>query len=131
MTNTVDVRKRAPTRRHTLANGWTIHYRVISVIYPVISSMMELRTLYAWTLDEIYDKISAGDRTGPVERFKFGKAVLEFRAERGYSTSVGWYVVKEFAEKMLLEGEFPMTYTCHIAPPGSDVGIQVTLSILL
>ena len=92
--------------------------------------MMELRTLYAWTIDELYDKMSAGDQSGPVERFKFGKAVLEFKAERGYSTSVGWHIVREFAEKML-EGQFPMTYTCHIAPPGSDVGIQITLSILL
>ncbi|KAL8875318.1 MAG: hypothetical protein Q9192_009067, partial [Flavoplaca navasiana] len=106
------------------------HYKVISVIYPVLSSLMELRTLYTEILTEVTNRSSAGKPTGPFERFRFGKVILEFRAERGYSSSVGWDIITAFAEQ-LLQGQLPMTFMCHIAPPGSDVGIEVKLGVLI
>ncbi|KAL9615953.1 MAG: hypothetical protein Q9204_008637, partial [Flavoplaca sp. TL-2023a] len=133
--NSVDIRKRDGFRRHTIANGWgsrtgAVHYKVISVIYPVLSSLMELRTLYTEILTEVTNRSSAGESTGPFERFKFGKVILEFRAERGYSSAVGWDIIAAFAEQ-LLQGQLPMTFMCHIAPPGSDVGIEVKLGVLI
>lgn len=91
---------------------------------------MELRTLYADVLSEVKSRSSAGERTGQFERFEFGKVVLEFRAERGYSPSVGWDIITAFAEQ-LLQGQLPMTFSCHIAPPDSDVGIEVRLGVLI
>ncbi|CAL8583284.1 hypothetical protein XPA_008911 [Xanthoria parietina] len=130
VTRTIDVRKRTEFLRHTLANGWVIHYQVISVIYPIFSSWRELQTLYNAVLSEVARRSSAGGLTGPVETWTFGKVQLSFRAERGYSPSVGWDIVTAFAEQ-LLQGQLPMTFTCHIAPPESDVGIQVELTVLV
>ncbi|KAL8847718.1 MAG: hypothetical protein Q9221_007238 [Calogaya cf. arnoldii] len=127
---TKDLSKRNGFRRHTLANGWVIHYRVISVIYPVLSSLMDLRTLYTGILTEVARRSSDGHLTAQAETFTCGKVVLQFRAERGYSYSVGWDIVAAFTET-LLQGQLPMTFVCHIAPPGSDVGIQVELRVLL
>lgn len=91
---------------------------------------MELRTLYTEVLTEVTSRSSAGELTGPFERFQFGKVILEFRAERGYSSSVGWDIITAFAEQ-LLQAQLPMTFECHIAPPESDVGIEVKLGVLI
>ncbi|KAI4223017.1 MAG: hypothetical protein L6R36_005725 [Xanthoria steineri] len=110
--------------------GDEVNYQVISVIYPIVSSWRELQTLYNSVLSEVARRSSAGGLTGPVETWTFGKVQLSFRAERGYSSSVGWDIVTAFAEQ-LLQGQLPMTFTCHIAPPESDVGIQVELKVLV
>ncbi|KAL8673468.1 MAG: hypothetical protein Q9168_002110 [Polycauliona sp. 1 TL-2023] len=126
----VGLHKRDGLRRHVLANGWVIHYEVISVIYPIVSSLLDLRHFYTGILSDVARSSAAGGLTGPVMRYDLGKVALEFRAERGYSASVGWDIVTAFTEQVL-RGELPMTFTCHIAPPGSDVGIQVELSVLV
>ncbi|KAL8699341.1 MAG: hypothetical protein Q9224_001459 [Gallowayella concinna] len=130
-THGVDIHKRAGSGRHTLANGWVITYRVINVIMPIIGTRMELSTLYNRVLTE--GTASRADRAlrSPWVTFRFGKVILEFLVEQGYlPQDVGWDIVIAFAEKML-EGELPMTYVCHIAPPWSEAGIQITLSVLV
>ncbi|KAL8811169.1 MAG: hypothetical protein Q9223_005139 [Gallowayella weberi] len=117
--------------RNTLANGWVISYQVLNVIMPIVSSQVELRTLYEDILTQGTAHRTPGELTGRRVRFEFGKVVLEFLAERGFvSQVVGWDIVLAFAEKML-EGGLPMTYVCHVAPPWSRAGIQIALSVLV
>ncbi|KAL8798986.1 MAG: hypothetical protein Q9182_006231 [Xanthomendoza sp. 2 TL-2023] len=131
VTHRVDIHRRAGLAQHTLANGWVIRYRVLNVIMPIVSTQVELRALYNRILTQGTDKQAAGVLTGRRVRFEFGKVVLEFLAEQGFDSQiVGWDIVLAFAEKML-EGGLPMTYICHVAPPWSQAGIQIALSVLV
>ncbi|KAI4248059.1 MAG: hypothetical protein L6R40_001148 [Gallowayella cf. fulva] len=122
---TFHLHKRARSGHRHLANGWIITYQIFNVIFPILSSHMELRTLYTETLNEVSLKMAAGDVARTRERFHFGKYVLEFLLQPGhYRDSIGWEYVTAFAEKML-ESQLPMTYLCHIYPPGSDAGMQL------
>ncbi|KAL8950124.1 MAG: hypothetical protein Q9222_003824 [Ikaeria aurantiellina] len=111
---------------HTIANGWRLHWEVFNVIVPAATSMVELRNFYELLINEATHRLFLGELADKTIKSTYGRLSIEFVAERGYSSSVAWEVVEAFAEKML-EGLIPVTYICHVAPPGSDVGIQISL----
>ncbi|KAL8712336.1 MAG: hypothetical protein Q9220_003487 [cf. Caloplaca sp. 1 TL-2023] len=111
---------------HTIANGWRLHWEVFNVIVPAVTSAVELRKFYEFLINEAAHRVFTGDPADKLIRSTFGKVSIEFIAERGYGAPIAWEIVEAFAEKML-EGIIPVTFICHVAPPGSDVGIQISL----
>ncbi|KAI4118041.1 MAG: hypothetical protein LQ345_001841 [Seirophora villosa] len=115
-----------PFSRATIANGWQIHYRIISLILPAAPALLDLHRFYNGILDQVAHRIVLGDPAAAVVESSLGQYTLQFMAERGFDTVVHWEIIQAFVEKML-ESTFPATFAAHIAPPGSDVGIVIKM----
>ncbi|KAL8929909.1 MAG: hypothetical protein Q9208_001053 [Pyrenodesmia sp. 3 TL-2023] len=117
---------RGHPRSHTIANGWRLHYQVLSLLYPTIPALLELRTFYHNILAEMDYRMLVNDPTTTLSELSFGEYTMQFMAERGFGMPLHWEIIESFVET-LLQGTVPMTFMAHIAPPGSDVGVSVRM----
>lgn len=125
----VDIHKRTRYTTLQLANGWQIRFQLFSVITPIIPAITNLQYLYNHIIYEVSNRLSSGELAGDRIEAVVGQYRLQFAAQTGYGPSIGWEVVMAFVEKML-ENRFPMTFICHISPPGSQApgnGILIRL----
>ncbi|KAI4173663.1 MAG: hypothetical protein LQ343_002838 [Gyalolechia ehrenbergii] len=126
-TDTITITKRAGfNHQHTIANGWHIQYQIVQYLTPAFPALTGLKYLYFKILEEAEHRMVSGEISSAVMEITLGAFTLSFTAERGYSNVVPWYIIIEFVDQML-ESTVPITYNCHIAPPGSVAGIAIKL----
>ncbi|KAL8720902.1 MAG: hypothetical protein Q9181_007823 [Wetmoreana brouardii] len=109
-----------------LANGWIVRYELFAIISPMTAALADLRYFYSMLAGNVDQRDSMGEIAGNRVVATLGRYSLQFIADRSYGPSVGWDVIKAFAEKML-ENQFPMTFKCHVSPPES-VGLGAETS---
>ncbi|KAL9598209.1 MAG: hypothetical protein Q9219_004629 [cf. Caloplaca sp. 3 TL-2023] len=110
----------------TLANGWHIHYAILTLITPHLPALLHLRTFYNRILSETLNRIANNELAVAVLEVSMGQFTLSFKAEGGgdggggnsFLDVVDWELVFEFVEK-LLEGQVPATFACRVTPPGA------------
>ncbi|KAI4128742.1 MAG: hypothetical protein LQ338_002585 [Usnochroma carphineum] len=120
------VHKRALYTTVTMANGWSIHYRVFRVLTPAIPALLQLRHFYHSILQEVAHQVFLGEAPVTIVEPYLGEITMQFMAERGFQHAVDWGIIEAFVERML-ENTVPMTFMCHISPPGTMTGIRISL----
>lgn len=67
-----------------------------------------------------------GEAPGAVAEFSIGQFTLSLIAEKGFKSVVDWGIIFELVDQ-LMDGTVPITFMCHVAPPGSVAGIAIKL----
>ncbi|KAI4183287.1 MAG: hypothetical protein L6R41_005482 [Letrouitia leprolyta] len=113
-------------RQHTIANGWKIQYQLFNFITPVIPALFDLKGFYLKILQDVEQRMRKGEAPGAVAEFSIGQFTLSLIAEKGFKSVVDWGIIFELVDQ-LMDGTVPITFMCHVAPPGSVAGIAIKL----